>query len=121
MALPTCSYVPAIFLSSTSTLKDVGITRVVTHHEVAAAYMAEGYARISRRPAVCMAQQVGVANLAAGLRDGFLASSPIIAVTGGVHPDNRYQYLYQMMIAIRGSAAEIKNNPEISRFYLGGD
>ncbi len=89
-------YVPAIFLSGMSALKDVGITRVVTHHEAAAAYMADGYARISRRHGICMAQQVGAANLAAGLREGFLASSPVIAVTGGVHPDNRYQYLYQM-------------------------
>ncbi len=90
-------YVPAIFLSGTMALKDVGIRRVVTHHEAAAAYMADGYARIGRRPGVCMAQQVGAANLAAGLRDGFLASAPIISISGGVHPDSRYQYLYQVI------------------------
>ncbi len=90
-------YVPAVFLSGTAALNVAGIKRVVTHHEVAAAYMADGYARASRKPGVCMAQQVGAANLAAGLRDAYLASSPVIALTGGVHPDNRYQYLYQVI------------------------
>ncbi len=90
-------YVPAVFLTGTSALNDVGIKRVVTHHEVAAAYMADGYARAGRKPGFCMAQQVGAANLAAGLRDAFLAGSPVIALTGGVHPDNRYHYLYQVI------------------------
>ena len=90
-------YVPAVFLTGTAALNEAGIKRVVTHHEVAAAYMADGYARAGRRPGFCMAQQVGAANLAAGLRDAFLASSPVIALTGGVHPDNRYQYLYQVI------------------------
>src|SRR5262245_60763403 len=42
------------------------IARVHTHGEKAAAYMADGYARASRRPGVCMAQVVGALNLAAG-------------------------------------------------------
>ena len=46
-----------------------GISRVLTHGEKAAVYMADGYARASGRPGVCMAQTVGAANLAAGLRD----------------------------------------------------
>src|SRR5512133_1232438 len=66
-------YVPAVFLTGTAALGEAGIKRVVTHHEVAAAYMADGYARAGRKPGFCMAQQVGAANLAAGLRDAFLA------------------------------------------------
>lgn len=45
------------------------IDRIMTHGEKAAAYMADGYARAAKRPGVCMAQIVGAANLAAGLRD----------------------------------------------------
>jgi len=30
------------------------------------AYMADGYARVARRPGICMAQSVGAANLASG-------------------------------------------------------
>jgi acetolactate synthase-1/2/3 large subunit len=41
------------------------IKRVVTHGEKSAVYMADGYARASGRPGVCMAQTVGAANLAA--------------------------------------------------------
>ena len=42
------------------------IKRIHCHGEKAAAYMADGYARASGRPGVCMAQVVGALNLAAG-------------------------------------------------------
>ena len=45
------------------------IARVQCHGEKAAAYMADGYARASGKPGLCMAQVVGALNLAAGLRD----------------------------------------------------
>jgi acetolactate synthase-1/2/3 large subunit len=59
------------------------IKRIVTHGEKAAVYMADGYARAAGSPGVCGAQNVGGANLAAGLRDPFLACSPVVAFTGG--------------------------------------
>lgn len=90
-------YVPVVFPSAVRPLADTGVTKIMTHHEVAAAYMADGYARAARRPGICMAQQVGAANMAAGLREAFLASVPVIAVTGGTHPDNHYMYDYQVI------------------------
>ena len=90
-------YVPFVLESALKPLNDAGIIRVMAHHEVAAAFMADGYARAGHRPGVCMAQQVGAANMAAGLRDAFLASTPIVCVTGGTHPDSHYQYLYQVL------------------------
>lgn len=89
--------VPAIFHSAMAAMEDMGIRRVTTHHEVAAAYMADGYARASRGPGICMGQSVGAANLAAGLRDAYLSSSPVICISGGPHPDSRYRYLYQVI------------------------
>ena len=89
--------VPAIFHAGMAAMEDTGIRRVTTHHEVAAAYMADGYARASRKPGICMGQSVGAANLAAGLRDAFLSSSPVIAISGGPQPDSRYRYLYQVI------------------------
>src|SRR6204780_33731 len=59
------------------------IARLHVHGEKAAAYMADGYARASGKPGVCMAQIIGALNLAAGLRDAWLAHSPVIAMTGG--------------------------------------
>jgi acetolactate synthase-1/2/3 large subunit len=71
------------------------IRRIHTHGEKAAAYMADGYARASGRPGVCMAQVVGALNLAAGLRDAWLAHSPVIAFTGGRDPNTKFRQVYQ--------------------------
>ncbi|MDW5324166.1 thiamine pyrophosphate-binding protein [Plantactinospora sp. KLBMP9567] len=71
------------------------IARVVTHGEKAAAYMADGYARVSGRPGVAAAQVVGALNLAAGLREPFLAGSPVVALTGGRSPATKFRQVYQ--------------------------
>ena len=71
------------------------IKRIHTHGEKAAAYMADGYARASGRPGVCMAQVVGALNLAAGLRDAWLAHSPVIAFTGGRDSKTKFRKVYQ--------------------------
>ena len=72
-----------------------GISRVLTHGEKAAVYMADGYARASGGPGVCMAQTVGAANLAAGLRDPYLGCSPVLALTGGPYNWSRGRNYYQ--------------------------
>src|SRR5262245_20553210 len=71
------------------------IKRIVTHGEKSAVYMADGYARATGRPGVCMAQAVGSANLAAGLRDPYLGCSPVVAFTGGPFPWSRGRHTYQ--------------------------
>ena len=57
--------------------------------------MADGYARASGKPGVCMAQVIGALNLAAGLRDAYLAHSPVIAITGGRDPKTKFRKVYQ--------------------------
>jgi acetolactate synthase-1/2/3 large subunit len=71
------------------------IKRIHTHGEKSAAYMADGYARASGRPGICMAQVIGALNLAAGLRDAHLAHSPVIAFTGGRDPKTKFRKVYQ--------------------------
>jgi acetolactate synthase I/II/III large subunit len=71
------------------------INRIHCHGEKSAAYMADGYARASGRPGVCMAQVIGALNLAAGLRDAWLAHSPVIAITGGRDPKTKFRKVYQ--------------------------
>ena len=73
----------------------IGVKSIVPHGEKAAAYMADGYARASNRPGVCIAQSVGAANLAAGLQDAFLGLSPVIALTGRKTPMEQYRNAYQ--------------------------
>ncbi len=88
-------FVPTILMRALAEMDDLNIRKIMTHGEKAAAYMADGYARASGRPGVCLAQQIGASNLAAGLRDGFMAGSPIVAVTGGPDTTGRYRYAYQ--------------------------
>jgi acetolactate synthase I/II/III large subunit len=71
------------------------IARIHTHGEKSAAYMADGYARACGRPGICMAQVIGALNLAAGLRDAYLAHSPVIAMTGGRDPATKFRKVYQ--------------------------
>jgi acetolactate synthase-1/2/3 large subunit len=88
-------FVPTMMLPAMAEMEDMGIRRVVTHGEKAAAYMADGYARASHRPGICLAQNIGSTNLAAGLRDAYMACSPVIAITGGTDPMMRYRHMYQ--------------------------
>jgi acetolactate synthase-1/2/3 large subunit len=71
------------------------IKRLHVHAEKSAAYMADGYARATGRPGVCMAQVIGALNLAAGLRDAHLAHSPVIAMTGGRDAHTKFRGVYQ--------------------------
>jgi len=88
--------VPAILRRTFAELEfRTNIARVHTHGEKSAAYMADGYARASGKPGICMAQIVGALNLAAGLRDAWLAQSPVIAITGGRDPRTKFRKLYQ--------------------------
>jgi acetolactate synthase-1/2/3 large subunit len=90
-------FVPVILPDAMAAMDAAGVRRVVTHGETAAGYMADGFARASGKPGVCLAQAVGSGNLAAGIRDAYLASSPVIAISGGPHPDSRYRHLYQVV------------------------
>lgn len=88
-------FVDAILRHALSHMEQLGIERVLAHSEKGAAYMADGFARVARRPAVCMAQSVGAFNLAAGLQDAHFAHSPVIAVTGRHVAANQYRHAYQ--------------------------
>ena len=88
-------FVPAILLKTLAEMETLGIRRIMVHGEKAAAYMADGYARASNRPGVCFGQHIGGSNLAAGLRDAFMARSPVIAFSGGPSPASRYRNAYQ--------------------------
>jgi acetolactate synthase I/II/III large subunit len=76
-------------------LGDFGVKHILAHSEKAAAYMADGYARVLGRPGVCMAQSVGAANLASGLQDAWLGRSPVIALTGHKEPSFQHRNPYQ--------------------------
>ena len=88
-------FMPVFGIRALKEIEDLGMRRIMVHGEKPAAYMADGYARISGRPGVCMAQSVGAANLAAGLQDPFLAKSPVIAMTGRRPQAHLQRHSYQ--------------------------
>ena len=88
--------VPAVLRASMVEIeKRTDIKRMHVHSEKSAAYMADGYARATGKPGICMAQVIGALNLAAGLRDPWLARSPVIAMTGGRDPATKFRGVYQ--------------------------
>lgn len=88
-------FMDAILRRALAEMEDFNITRVLGHSEKAVAYMADGYARISGKPGVCMAQSVGAANLAAGMQDPYLGHSAVVAFTGKHVAQNQYRNAYQ--------------------------
>ncbi len=88
--------VPAVLRRSMAEMEErTNIARIQTHGEKSAAYMADGYARAGKKPGVCMAQVIGALNLAAGLRDAWLAKSPVLAFTGGRLAQTKFRQVYQ--------------------------
>ncbi|MEZ4861819.1 MAG: thiamine pyrophosphate-binding protein [Caldilineaceae bacterium] len=88
-------FMPYIGPRALMEMEKLGIRRVQTHGEKAAAYMADAYARVRRGPSLCMAQSVGALNLAAGLQDAYLACSPVIALTGRELQIHQQRHAYQ--------------------------
>ncbi len=89
-------HVPAVMRTAFAEMeRRTDIKRLHVHGEKSAAYMADGYARASGKPGICGAQVIGALNLAAGLRDAWLAHSPVIAITGGRDPKTKFRKVYQ--------------------------
>src|SRR5919108_4692554 len=112
-------FVPTILMDALAEMDDLGIRKILTHGEKAAAYMADGYARAKNGPGVCLGQQIGASNLAAGLRDPFMACTPVIAITGGPATAGRYRQAYQEVEDLSQFDSVTKLNlqvDELSRF-----
>src|SRR6201998_227705 len=113
-------HVPAVLRTTFAEMeRRTDIKRLHVHGEKAAAYMAEGYARASGKPGICMAEVIGALNLAAGLRDAWLAHSPVIAMTGGREPKTKFRKVYQERDAVRAFEPVTKFNAtvdDVARF-----
>ena len=61
------------------------IRTILPRHEQGGSFAAEGYARATGNPGVCMATSgPGATNLVTGIADAFMDSIPIVAITGQV-------------------------------------
>ena len=88
-------YQDAVLPQTIKDMNDLGIETIMAHSEISAGYMADGYARATGKVGLCMSQSVGSLNLAAGVHDAYLATSPVIAVTGRKVPGLQYRNSYQ--------------------------
>ena len=114
-------FMPYIAPRGLMEMEKLGIKRVQTHGEKAAAYMADAYARVKRAPGLCMAQSVGAVNLAAGLQDAWLSCSPVVAITGREHQSRQLRHAYQEVdhqapfAAVTKYSAYVSNPAELSQ------
>jgi acetolactate synthase-1/2/3 large subunit len=80
--------IPGVQLDwATDALNDVapGIRFIVPRHEQAASYMADGYARTTGRPGVCMVVPgPGLLNAMSGLATAYACSSPVLCIAGQI-------------------------------------
>jgi len=76
-------------------LYDAEIRHILSRHEQCAAHAADGYARASGKPGLCMATSgPGATNLVTGIANAYMDSSPVIAFTGQVStytPNSSYR------------------------------
>jgi len=82
-------------------IEDEGVNTVLCRNEKAACNMADGYARVTKKPTVCYAQHgAAAAILASMLYEPMYAHSPVVALTGSIPTSQkdtwRYQECYEM-------------------------
>jgi acetolactate synthase I/II/III large subunit len=80
--VPGESYLPLL----DALYDEASIDLVSARHEGGAAFMAEGYAKASRKPGVVLATRgVGAANLSIGVHTAYQDSTPMVVFLGQVH------------------------------------
>lgn len=102
-------------------LRTSDVRHILVRHEQCAAHMADGFARVLKRPGVCIATSgAGATNLVTGIATAFLDSSPIIALTGqvptGIIGNDAFQEadIFSLMIPITKHNFRIMNSASLS-------
>lgn len=78
-------YPGGVLLPIFDRLYDTDIKFILTRHEQGAAHAADGYARATGKPGVCIATSgPGATNLVTGIATAYMDSVPLVAITGQV-------------------------------------
>jgi acetolactate synthase-1/2/3 large subunit len=94
------------------------IRHILPRHEQGAIHAAEGYARVSRKTAVCMATSgPGAMNLVTGLGDALLDSTPLVCITGQVFDKLLGSDAFQEMDVINCTMPVTKWNYQVTRAF----
>jgi len=113
-------------------LEDSKIRHILVRHEANGGHAANGYARISGKPAVCIATSgPGATNLITAIATAYMDSIPLVIITGQVNSDQIGRDVFQEA-DITGAAEPfvkhsylVKNAQEIPQifkeaFYIAG-
>jgi len=75
----------AILPTYDALMQNPALRHILVRHEQGAAHMAEGYARVSGRPGVCLVTSgPGATNTVTGIADAYMDSTPIVVICGQV-------------------------------------
>src|SRR5436309_9455167 len=75
---------------------DTSVEYINVRHEQAAAFMADGLARVTDLPGVCLVTSgPGATNLLTGVAAAYVAHSPVVALVGGVSLDHAGKDAFQ--------------------------
>ena len=97
-----------------------GIQFVLTHHEAAAAYMADTEGQITDRPGVCLGTLgPGAANLFAGLAQATLERSPVLGISADITPDEAAGQRHQVFNIPGAMAPAVKYSARVTPSNLG--
>ena len=80
-----CGIVGSAFMDPLDLFPEAGIRFIQVRHEQSAALMAEGYARATGKPGVCIGQNgPGITNLVTGVASAYLNHTPLVVITPSV-------------------------------------
>ena len=75
---------------------DSSVEYINVRHEQAAAFMADGLARVTDRPGVCLVTSgPGATNLMTGVAAAYVAHSPVVVLVGGIALDHYQKDAFQ--------------------------
>jgi len=93
----------------------VGIKTIMCRNEKAATNMADGYARVTKKPTVCYSQHgAAAAILASMMYEPMAAHSPVVALTGATPTSRKDQWLYQECYEIPYFQSTCKFNVDVT-------
>ncbi len=77
-------------------ISNAGIRFITFRHEQSAAYAAEAYSKVTRRPGICVATAgPGVGNAFSAIQQAHMSCSPVILLAGGNAPETDYLPIIQ--------------------------
>lgn len=98
----------------TDAIQNEGIKTILARNEKAATNMADGYARVTRKPTVCYGQYgAAAAMLASMLYEPMFAHSPVVALSGSFGTFARDQFAYQECYEMKYFEPTCKFNADV--------